>query len=58
MAAYQYIYTMKDLRKVVPNGKEVLKRHLPLVLPRREDRRARRNGAGKSTMLQDHGGRR
>jgi ATPase subunit of ABC transporter with duplicated ATPase domains len=25
MAAYQYIYTMKDLRKVFPNGKEVLK---------------------------------
>ena len=41
----QFIYTMKDLRKVTPQGKEILQGHLAVVLPRRQDRRPRRTTA-------------
>ena len=43
----QYIFTMKDLRKVTPQGKEILQGHLAVVLPGRQDRRAGRQRGGQ-----------
>ena len=51
MAAYQYIYTMKDLRKVFPNGKEVLKGIYLSFFPGAKIGVLGSNGAGKSTLL-------
>ncbi|MBK7824561.1 energy-dependent translational throttle protein EttA [Nannocystis sp.] len=51
MAAYQYIYTMKDLRKVFPNGKEVLKGIYLSFFPGAKIGVLGANGAGKSTLL-------
>ncbi len=51
MASYQYIYTMKDLRKVFPNGKEVLKGIYLSFLPGAKIGVLGANGAGKSTLL-------
>jgi sulfate-transporting ATPase len=51
MAAYQYIYTMKDLRKVFPNGKEVLKGIYLSFVPGAKIGVLGANGAGKSTLL-------
>ena len=51
MAAYQYIYTMKDLRKVYPNGKEVLKGIYLSFFPGAKIGVLGANGAGKSTLL-------
>ena len=38
----QFIFTMRDLRRFYPPDREVLRGHQPLVLPGRQDRRARR----------------
>jgi len=51
MAAYQYIYTMKDLKKVYPNGKEVLKGIYLSFFPGAKIGVLGANGAGKSTLL-------
>ncbi|HEY8378784.1 MAG TPA: energy-dependent translational throttle protein EttA [Nannocystis sp.] len=51
MASYQYIYTMKDLRKVYPGGKEVLKGIWLSFLPGAKIGVLGLNGAGKSTLL-------
>jgi sulfate-transporting ATPase len=51
MAAYLYIYTMKDLRKVFPNGKEVLKGIYLSFFPGAKIGVLGANGAGKSTLL-------
>ena len=51
MAAYQYIYTMKDLRKVFPSGKEVLKGIYLSFFPGAKIGVLGANGAGKSTLL-------
>ena len=51
MAAYQYIYTTKDLRKVFPNGKEVLKGIYLSFFPGAKIGVLGSNGAGKSTLL-------
>ncbi|MFZ6186050.1 energy-dependent translational throttle protein EttA [Nannocystis pusilla] len=51
MASYQYIYTMKDLRKVYPGGKEVLKGIWLSFLPGAKIGVLGLNGSGKSTLL-------
>ncbi len=51
MVAYQYIYTMKDLRKVFPSGKEVLKGIYLSFFPGAKIGVLGSNGAGKSTLL-------
>ncbi len=51
MVAYQYIYTMKDLRKVYPSGKEVLKGIYLSFFPGAKIGVLGANGAGKSTLL-------
>lgn len=51
MASYQYIYTMKDLRKVFPNGKEVLRGIYLSFFPGAKIGVLGANGAGKSTLL-------
>ncbi|MCA9659321.1 MAG: ATP-binding cassette domain-containing protein, partial [Myxococcales bacterium] len=51
MASYQYIYTMKDLRKVFPNGKEVLRGIHLSFFPGAKIGVLGANGAGKSTLL-------
>ena len=51
MAAYQYIYTMKDLRKVFPSGKEVLKGIYLSFFPGAKIGVLGANGSGKSTLL-------
>ncbi|MDC0722558.1 energy-dependent translational throttle protein EttA [Nannocystis bainbridge] len=51
MASYQYIYTMKDLRKVYPGGKEVLKSIWLSFLPGAKIGVLGLNGSGKSTLL-------
>ncbi len=48
---YQYIYTMKDLRKVVPPNKEVLKGIWLQFFPGAKIGVLGANGAGKSTLL-------
>ncbi|MBK8262399.1 MAG: energy-dependent translational throttle protein EttA [Nannocystis sp.] len=51
MASYQYIFTMKDLRKVVPGGKEVLRGIYLSFFPGAKIGVIGANGSGKSTML-------
>ena len=42
MSSRPFVYVMKDLRKVVPPKREILKGIWLVVLLRRQDRRARR----------------
>jgi sulfate-transporting ATPase len=49
--AHQYIFTMQDLRKVAPTGKEVLKGIWLSFLPGAKIGVLGSNGAGKSTLL-------
>ena len=51
MAAYQYIYVMKDLCKTWPGGKEVLKHIWLSFYPGAKIGVLGVNGAGKSTLL-------
>ena len=51
MAAYQYIFVMRDLRKVFPGGREVLKDITLAFLPGAKIGVIGPNGAGKSTLL-------
>ncbi|MBO5997897.1 MAG: energy-dependent translational throttle protein EttA [Alphaproteobacteria bacterium] len=51
MAAYQYIYVMKDLCKTWPGGKEVLKHIWLSFFPGAKIGVLGVNGAGKSTLL-------
>ena len=51
MASYQYIFTMRDLRKVFPGGREVLKDITLAFLPGAKIGVIGSNGAGKSTLL-------
>ncbi len=57
MASYQYIYTMKDLGKVYPGGKEVLKGIHLQFFPGAHIGVLGNNGAGKSTLLRIMAGR-
>lgn len=51
MASYQYIYSMMDLSKTYPGGKEVLKNIHLHFLPGAKIGVLGLNGAGKSTLL-------
>ena len=51
MASYQYIFTMHDLGKVFPGGREVLKDITLAFLPGAKIGVIGGNGAGKSTLL-------
>jgi len=51
MAAYQYIYVMKNLSKAYPGGKEILKGLWLSFLPGAKIGVLGANGAGKSTLL-------
>ncbi len=51
MAAYQYVYVMKDLSKTYPGGKEVLKGIYLSFLPGVKIGVLGPNGSGKSTLL-------
>jgi len=51
MASYQYIFTMKDLRKVYPGGKEVLKGIHLQFFPGAKIGILGANGSGKTTLL-------
>ena len=51
MANYQYIYTMTNLRKVVPPSREILKGIYLSFLPGAKIGVLGSNGAGKSTLL-------
>ena len=51
MANPQYIFTMRDLRKVVPPGREILKGIYLSFLPGAKIGVLGSNGAGKSTLL-------
>src|SRR5271170_4152336 len=51
MASYQYIYVMKDLSKVFPGGKEVLKGIYLSFYPGAKIGVLGPNGSGKSTLL-------
>ncbi|MFP6727672.1 MAG: energy-dependent translational throttle protein EttA [Alphaproteobacteria bacterium] len=51
MGPYQYIFTMRDLRKVFPGGREVLKDITLAFLPGAKIGVIGGNGAGKSTLL-------
>jgi ATP-binding cassette ChvD family protein len=51
MAAYQYIYVMKNLTKVYPGGREILKGLWLSFLPGAKIGVLGGNGAGKSTLL-------
>ncbi|MCW9032850.1 MAG: energy-dependent translational throttle protein EttA [Alphaproteobacteria bacterium] len=51
MASYQYIYTMKNLRKVYPGGREILKDTTLSFFPKVNIGVVGVNGAGKSTVL-------
>jgi ATP-binding cassette ChvD family protein len=51
MAAYQYIYVMKNLSKTYPGGKQVLKDITLQFLPGAKIGVLGPNGAGKSTLL-------
>ncbi len=51
MAAYQYIYVMKNLTKVYPGGREILKGMWLSFLPGAKIGVLGANGAGKSTLL-------
>ena len=51
MAAYQYIYVMKNLTKVFPGGREILKGLWLSFLPGAKIGVLGQNGSGKSTLL-------
>jgi energy-dependent translational throttle protein EttA len=51
MAAYQYIYVMKDLGKTYPGGREVLRNIWLSFLPDAKIGVLGLNGSGKSTLL-------
>ena len=51
MASYQYIYVMKQLDKVFPGGRELLKNITLSFLPGAKIGVLGVNGAGKSTLL-------
>ncbi len=51
MAAHQYVYTMHNLKKSYPGGKEVLKGISLSFLPDAKIGIVGHNGAGKSTLL-------
>ncbi len=51
MAAYQYIYVMKQLTKIYPGGKEIMKGLSLSFLPGAKIGVLGPNGAGKSTLL-------
>ena len=51
MAAYQYIYVMRNLTKTFPGGKEILKNITLAFLPGAKIGVLGVNGAGKSTLL-------
>ncbi len=51
MAAYQYIYVMKNLTKTYPGGREILKGLYLSFLPGAKIGVLGHNGAGKSTLL-------
>ncbi len=51
MAAYQYIYVMKQLTKIYPGGKEIMKGLSLSFLPGVKIGVLGPNGAGKSTLL-------
>ncbi len=51
MANYQYVYSMRDVRKVFPGGREVLKGVSLSFLPGAKIGVIGPNGAGKSTLL-------
>src|SRR4051812_24981407 len=51
MAAYQYVYVMKDLTKAYPGGREVFKGITLSFLPGVKIGVLGVNGAGKSTLL-------
>src|SRR3546814_7086846 len=51
LASYQYIYVMKNLTKVYPGGREVLKNITLAFLPGAKIGVLGYNGAGKSTLL-------
>jgi len=56
MASYQYIFTMKNLRKVYPGGREILKNTTLSFFPNVNIGVVGVNGAGKSTVLKIMGG--
>src|SRR4051794_30335709 len=63
MAAYQYIYVMRNLSKIYPGGREIMKNITLAFLPGAKIGVLGVNGAGKSTLLrimagldQDFGG--
>jgi ATPase subunit of ABC transporter with duplicated ATPase domains len=51
MASYQYVYHMENVSKTYPGGKKCFREHPSQLPARREDRRRRRQRAGKSTLL-------
>ncbi len=51
MASYQYVYTMRDLTKTFPGGREVLKHVTLAFLPGAKIGVLGVNGAGKSTLM-------
>ena len=51
MASYQYIYVMKNLSKIYPGGREILKNVTLAFLPGAKIGVLGANGAGKSTLL-------
>ncbi len=51
MPAYQYVYVMKDLRKVFPGGREILRDIWLSFLPGAKIGVLGLNGSGKSTLL-------
>jgi energy-dependent translational throttle protein EttA len=51
MASYQYVFVMRDLRKVVGQGREILKGVTLAFLPGAKIGVLGPNGAGKSTVL-------
>jgi sulfate-transporting ATPase len=51
MAAYQYIYVMKNLSKIYPGGREIMKNVTLAFLPGAKIGVLGANGAGKSTLL-------
>jgi sulfate-transporting ATPase len=57
MAAYQYIYVMRNLTKTFPGGKEILKNITLAFLPGAKIGVLGPNGAGKSTLLRIMAGR-
>jgi ATP-binding cassette ChvD family protein len=56
MAAYQYIYVMKNVSKIYPGGREVMKNITLAFLPGAKIGVLGMNGAGKSTLLRIMGG--